>query len=76
VRQHKDEFNHHPTLKPTDLMSQLVKLVTWQDDIVLDPFMGSGSTGVACVLDKRRFIGYDTELEYFQIAQKRLEGVE
>ena len=72
VRQSKDDFNHHPTLKPVHLMHQLVKLLTLKGQIVLDPFMGSGSTGVAALTCQRDFVGYELEKEYFEVAQRRL----
>ncbi|PCH93506.1 MAG: site-specific DNA-methyltransferase [Bacteroidetes bacterium] len=72
VRQRKDKFNHHPTLKPVDLMEHLVKLVSFDDQTVLDPFMGSGSTGVAAVNCDRKFIGYEIDKSYYNIADTRL----
>lgn len=73
VRQKAEEFNHHPTLKPVDLMQHLVKLITFPNQVILDSFMGSGSTGVACLQLDRKFIGYELEKEYFEIAKRRLE---
>ena len=72
VRQSKDSFNHHPTVKPTALMDHLIKLVTFSGQVVLDPFAGSGSTGVAALGRNRRFIGYEVEASYFSIMQRRL----
>lgn len=74
VRQSKEEFNTHPTIKPVHLMQQLVKLVTAEGQVVLDPFMGSGSTGVACRQLGRGFIGYELDPSYFAIAGKRLSA--
>ena len=74
VRQKKDDFNFHPTIKPLDLIIHLVKLVSFEGQIVLDPFMGSGTTGVACLELKRNFIGYELDKDYFEIAKKRLEN--
>lgn len=65
-------LNHHPTVKPLALMRYLVRLVTPKDGIVLDPFMGSGSTGCASVLEGFNFIGIDIESDYVEIAQKRI----
>ena len=65
--------NYHPTVKPTDLMRYLVRLVTPTNGIVLDPFMGSGSTGKACVYEGFDFIGIDMTQEYVEIAQARIE---
>ncbi len=64
----------HPTVKPVDLMRWLVRLVTPPGGVVLDPFMGSGSTGVACVHERFRFIGIEREAEYVAIARARLDA--
>jgi site-specific DNA-methyltransferase (adenine-specific) len=72
VRQHKDDFNFHPTIKPVELMIHLVHLTTFAGQVVLDPFAGSGSTGVACLQRDRRFIGYELDPHYFEIADRRL----
>jgi len=65
--------NHHPTVKPTDLMAYLVRLVTPPGGLVLDPFMGSGSTGKACMREGFRFVGIDLSAEYVEIARARIE---
>jgi len=65
--------NHHPTVKPTTLMQYLVRLVTPPNGIVLDPFMGSGSTGKACAYEGFDFIGIDQSAEYVAIAQARID---
>lgn len=65
--------NIHPTVKPTALMRWLVTLVTPSGGLVLDPFMGSGSTGKACLIDKFRFFGIDKDPRYVKIAQARIE---
>ena len=65
--------NHHPTVKPTSLMQYLVRLVTPKNGVVLDPFMGSGSTGKACVYENFNFIGIDQDLDYVGIAKARIE---
>jgi DNA modification methylase len=64
--------NHHPTVKPTDLMLYLIRLVTPKGGVTLDPFMGSGSTGKAAVRGGFDFIGIEREEEYFQIAEGRI----
>jgi DNA modification methylase len=69
----RSEGNTHPTVKPTDLMRYLCRLVTPPGGIVLDPFMGSGSTGKAAMLDGFRFIGIEREAEYFESARRRLQ---
>ena len=68
--------NIHPTVKPTDLMKYLIRLVTPKDGVVLDPFMGSGSTGKAAKIEGFDFIGIELDEEYFQIAQARIDAVE
>jgi DNA modification methylase len=65
--------NHHPTVKPTSLMQYLVRLVTPPNGIVLDPFMGSGSTGKACAYEGFDFIGIEQSPEYVEIAKARIE---
>ena len=66
--------NIHPTCKPTELMQYLVRLVTPPNGIVYDPFMGSGTTGKAALLEKFNFIGSEMEEKYFNIAKARLEN--
>jgi len=65
--------NNHPTVKPTDLMRYLCRLITPPAGIVLDPFMGSGSTGKAAILEGFDFIGIDQSTEYVEIAKARIE---
>lgn len=64
--------NHHPTVKPTELMRYLCRLVTQPGGIILDPFMGSGSTGKAAMLEGFRFIGNDENPAYVEIARARI----
>ena len=66
--------NTHPTVKPTDLMAYLVRLVTPPSGLVLDPFMGSGSTGKAAMREGFRFIGCEMSPEYLEIARARIES--
>jgi site-specific DNA-methyltransferase (adenine-specific) len=63
--------NNHPTVKPQALMSYLCRLVTQPGGVVLDPFMGSGSTGRAALSEGFDFIGIEREPEYFAIAEAR-----
>jgi len=65
--------NHHPTVKPTDLMRYLINLITPPNGTILDPFMGSGSTGKAAVRCGVNFIGIEKEQEYMDIASARIE---
>jgi len=64
--------NVHPTVKPISLMRWLVRLITPPGGVVLDPFTGSGSTGVAAVLEGARFIGCELSAEYAQLARARI----
>lgn len=66
--------NHHPTVKPVKLMEYLVRLVTPKNGVVLDPFMGSGTTGLACKNLGFKFIGIEKEKDYFDIAKARIEN--
>ena len=65
--------NIHPTVKPTELMRYLCRLVTPKGGIVLDPFMGSGSTGKAAILEGFHFVGIELDPDYFEIACARIE---
>ena len=65
--------NFHPTVKPVSLMRWLVRLVARPGDVVVDPFAGSGTTGVACVMEGREFIGIDQDAEYIEISRRRIE---
>ena len=66
--------NYHPTVKPTDLMRWLCRLVTPPGGTILDPFMGSGSTGKAAQIEGFSFIGIELEAEYAKIAEARIRG--
>ena len=66
------QANHHPTVKPTELMRYLVRLITPSNGTVLDPFTGSGSTGKAATLEGFNFIGIEQSAEYVQIAKARI----
>jgi DNA modification methylase len=68
--------NHHPTVKPIDLMRHLVRLVTPQGGTVLDPFLGSGTTGLAAEMEGFAWIGIERELEYVRICEARLNGTQ
>ena len=65
--------NIHPTAKPIKLMSYLITLTTRENDIVLDPFIGSGTTAISSILLKRRFMGFEREEEYYKIATERIK---
>lgn len=65
---------HHPNEKPITLVAHFLRLHTSDSHIILDPFMGSGTTGVACVKLGRKFIGIELEPRYFDIACQRIEA--
>ena len=73
-RKDRGEGNGHPTVKPTDLMRYLCRLVTPKGGLVLDPFTGSGSTGKAAMLEGFRFVGAEMNPEYVAIAKARIES--
>lgn len=68
--------SNHPTMKPINLMTYLCRLVTPKNGIILDPFMGSGSTGIAAQLEGFRFVGMEMDEEYMKIATARIENYE
>jgi DNA modification methylase len=68
--------NVHPTVKPTDLMRYLCRLVTQPGGVVLDPFMGSGSTGKASFLEGFKFVGIEMDQNYFEISKARIENAQ
>lgn len=68
--------NHHPTVKPVDLMRYLVRLVTPPQGVVLDPFLGSGSTAKACLIEQRQCVGIEMNSEYLEIAKTRLNELQ
>ena len=72
---HGDECLH-PTQKPVDLIAYLVRTYTNEGDTVLDNCMGSGTTAIACIKEKRHFIGFELSKEYFDKAQKRIKATQ
>ena len=73
LRFKKTKCNLHPTQKPVDLLEYVIKKSSNENDFVLDSFMGSGSTGIACVNTNRNFIGIELDEKYFNIAKERIE---
>ena len=73
IKEPKLKNTYHPTEKPVRLMERLIALVTDEGDIVLDPFMGSGTTGVACIKSNRHFVGIELDEKYYDIAYRRIE---
>lgn len=62
----------HPTIKPLEIIRKIVRNSSKEDDLVLDCFLGSGTTAVACILEKRNYIGFEINKEYYDIANKRI----
>jgi site-specific DNA-methyltransferase (adenine-specific) len=73
TRKERGEYNNHPTPKPIALMQYLIKIYTPEGGTVLDPFCGSGSTGIAAMLEDRSFLGIDLDSDYIDIAKRRVE---
>lgn len=70
------ELHHlHPTVKPLNLVKKFIEVSSKPGDLVFDPFVGSGTTAVACQQLGRRFIGFEKEEKYIEVCQKRLDGV-
>lgn len=76
LRGKTERKNIHPTVKPVKLLKYLVRLITPTEGKILDPFMGSGSTGIACVLENKQFFGIEIEKDYFDVAQARIAQAE
>jgi DNA modification methylase len=76
IRENRPRANLHPTVKPVDLMRHLVRLVTPAGGVVLDPFLGSGTTGLAAEMEGFEWIGIEKEAEYVAIAEARLNGTQ
>jgi DNA modification methylase len=76
INQGETRFGKHPTQKPIGLMKHFVQLLTNRGDLVLDPFMGSGSSGVASIELDRSFIGIELDKKYFKLAKARISEVE
>ena len=64
----------HPTQKPVQLCERLILLSSNEGEVVLDPFCGSGTTAVACIRTKRRFVGFELSKDYFEVARKRISN--
>ena len=66
----------HPTEKPVELMKILIENSSNKDDIVLDCFMGTGSTGIACINANRKFVGIEIDKKYYDIAVRRIQEIQ
>jgi site-specific DNA-methyltransferase (adenine-specific) len=69
----KGTYNTHLSVKPVQLIAHLIKLFTKENAVVLDPFMGSGTTAIACLQAKRQYIGFDITTEYIKITERRIK---
>ncbi len=75
IKKWEKEFGKHPTQKPLPLLTRIIWASTQKNSWVLDPFCGSATTGIACNIYERNFVGIDTEKEYLDLAQKRREDI-
>jgi len=69
------KYGKHPTQKPLDLLKRIVLASTNKGDIVLDPFTGSSTTGIAATMHDRKFIGIDLEKDYLELSKKRFADI-
>jgi site-specific DNA-methyltransferase (adenine-specific) len=76
TKKEKGDYNTHLSVKPVELISHLMKLFTKEGAIVLDPFMGSGTTAVSCINTNRKYIGFDINKEYIKICEKRITSAQ
>jgi site-specific DNA-methyltransferase (adenine-specific)/modification methylase len=74
IRENREERGQHPTQKPVGVMMWAIELATKPGDVILDPFCGSGTTGVAAIRLGRRFIGIEREPHYAEVARRRLDA--
>jgi site-specific DNA-methyltransferase (adenine-specific) len=74
-KKEEKKFGKHPTQKPLKLLERIILASTDENDLIFDPFLGSGTTGVASVMGKRRFIGIDCDESFLQLAKLRIEDV-
>jgi len=73
--QEEKKFGKHPTQKPVELLERIILASTKEGDLVLDPFCGSSTTGVAAIQHDRKYVGIDKEEEYLELSRKRLEEI-
>jgi len=73
-KKEKGEYNNHPSVKPISLLEHLIKLFTKENATILDPFMGSGSTMIACLRTNRNGIGIEKDVSYFEISKNRIDN--
>jgi DNA modification methylase len=73
VKNVSKEKGIHPCPVPVQLIERIIKLTTNEGDLIVDPFMGSGTTAIACMNTNRRFIGFEINKDYFEEANKRID---
>ena len=73
-KKHEKKFGRHPTQKPLELINRILLATTKEQDYVLDPFAGSGTTGLACKINNRNFIGIEIEKNYVSLSKKRIQA--
>ena len=74
-KKNEKKYGKHPTQKPLDLLTRIILSSTEEEDIVLDPFNGSGTTGVACAINNRKYIGIELEQNYIDLTKKRISDI-
>jgi site-specific DNA-methyltransferase (adenine-specific) len=75
VQKKEKKFGYHPTQKPEILLERIIKCSSREEDIVLDPFMGSGTTGYVALKLRRNFVGIEKNEEYYKIASSRIGSI-
>ena len=73
--QSEKKFGKHPTQKPLSILNHFTKILSNEGDVVCDPFMGSGSTGVSCEINNRQFIGIELDEKYYNISKNRIQDI-
>jgi site-specific DNA-methyltransferase (adenine-specific) len=73
--QNEKRFGKHPTQKPIKILNHFTEILSNENDVICDPFMGSGSTGVSCEILNRKFIGIELNEDYYNIAKKRMQNI-
>lgn len=74
-KKEKKVYNTHITVKPLAIIEHIIKIFSKENSLILDPFMGSGTTGVCCKMNKRNFIGIEINKEYYEISKKRIDEI-
>jgi len=74
-KKNEKEFRKYPTQKPIELLNRILLTSTWENDYVLDPFNGSGTTDDACKLNNRNYIGIKLEKEFVDLSRKRVKSI-